>query len=133
MAIEDDLLKIKEIQESFKKDNGAFFEMDWAQHKISIPKEGDALALRKIKRLVRTDAKESVFPAKDITEIAFEPSAKDYRFTIGRGIRRDNTGELSADCWYCMAIQKKANNIIDVKVIKGGDEDLLKVDGLFTE
>lgn len=132
MAIEDDLIKIKNEQEKFKNDYGAYFEMDYKEHNIPIPKSGDVLSLKKIKRFVPPSGDDRVFPVKNISEVAFVPTAKDYKFIIGRGIKRDkNTGGLVADCWYVQAIRELENGILDIRVLKGGNPELLKADGMY--
>lgn len=130
MTIEADLLKIAEMQAQFKADHGTFFEMDWAAQKIDPPNIGDKLNLRKIKRFVRPDPIGSMFPAQEITDINFVPTAKDWRFCIGRGIKRDRTGVVVAECWYAQAAQKAENGLPVYKYVSGGDEGLLKADGM---
>lgn len=130
MTIKDDLLKIKELQDQFKNTYGVYFEMDWAHHKIDIPKEDDKLNLKKVKRFIGNDPLGKIFPNKDITEIDFEPTMKDWRFTIGRGIKKDLHGNLLTECWYCQAAQKTKDGLITIKIINGGDPYLLQSDGL---
>lgn len=134
MAIDDDLKKIAELQDQFKLDHGAYFEMDWAAQKIELPTIGTELALTKIKRFAPAGISDSVIPDKEITEIPFIPTAKDWRFCIGRGITRDRkTGLLSSECWYCQASRIDANGDIEQKYIGGGDVRMLAADGVLTK
>lgn len=134
MAIDDDLRIVEKLQNDFKTAHGAYFEMDWAAQKIEVPSVGAELALTKIKRFVPSGVSDSVIPAKEIKEIPFAPTAKDWRFCIGRGISRDRkTGLLAAECWYCQASRIDANRDIEQKYIGGGDVSMLKADGVLTE
>ena len=130
MTIEEDLKTIEELQEKFKKDHGTFFEMDWAEQKIDVPKAGDTLNLTKIKRFIGS-ADARIYPDQKVKEILFVPTTKDWRFCIGRGIQRDEKGNLIRESWHCTRHQKSADGkITTVKIIGGGDEHLLKADGM---
>jgi hypothetical protein len=126
MAIDDDLIFISKAQESFKKTHGAYFEMDWAEHNIAMPLVGDELTLNKVKRFIGNDPLGNTFPSAEVKEIPFTPSAKDWRFCIGRGIQRDGSGNVLKECWYCQAVQKDTKGIVSHKFIGGGDLDLLE-------
>jgi hypothetical protein len=133
MAIEDDLKKIAELQDKFKADHGTYFEMDWSAQKIEIPIEGDTLALTKIKRFIPSGVAsltDSAFPSKEVTDVAFVPTATDWRFCVGRGLKRDRQGGLASECWYCTATQKSRDGIVTHRIISGGDPEMLKADGL---
>jgi len=132
MAIEDDLKKIAELQDKFKAEHGVYFEMDWAAQKIEVPTEGDKLSLTRIKRFVPSGVSltDSVFPDSDIKEVLFTPTAKDWRFCIGRGIKRDKQGNLVSECWFCTATQRSRDGIVTQRIISGGDAEMLKADGL---
>jgi|GEM_PF-4582878 hypothetical protein len=132
MAIEDDLKTIAELQDRFKADHGVYFEMDWAAQKIEVPTEGDKLSLTRIKRFVPPSASlaDAAFPDKEVTEVPFVPTAKAWRFCVGRGVRRGRQGELVSECWFCTATQKNKDGIVTHRIISGGDAEMLKADGL---
>ncbi len=134
MAVEDDLQTIKQLQDNFKQQHGAYFESDWASpsegQNIGIPINTDELNLTKIKRFIGNG--DELYPRPDITEILFAPTAKNYKFLIGRGIevREDEVSKghkLNKDYWYCKAEQiDSETGVYTTKLIEGGDLTLSK-------
>lgn len=126
LAIEDDLKTIEKLQNDFKNQYGSFFEMDWQQHHIAIPRQGDHLQLTKIKKLNKLSNSKNIDP-----EISFIPTEKDWRFCIGKGVKKNKNGETVSECWHCLATQKSEDDkILTVKIISGGDSEMLKTDGI---
>ena len=124
MPIEFDLRTIETLQNQFKADHGVFFEMDWSgSHRIPIPKESDVLDLRSIRRYLGPSDK--IFPNKEVTEIPFVPTNKNYRFIIGRGLQIDGEGNLVKETWYCKAEQfDDEGNVLRAVIRQGGDKTI---------
>ena len=58
----------------------------------------------------------------------FIPTAKNWKFVIGRGVQFNKEGDLIKDYWRCRAFQySNDGKILTVKTIEGGNTESMSV------
>ena len=116
MGVEEDFETIKGLQEDFRGQHGEYFECVF-DRSVSVPTIGTDLKISKLNRFISLND-----VASDIKEIDFLPTAKDYKWTVGKGIYRNIAGETIGRVYMITAERKLVGGKFDRITFKGGDE-----------